>query len=214
MSKLKSLWTCKVCQVTHCSAELSPRRGECARLPVPQQQCCPCSPGQGDRAASRDEDHPYCCSRMSVRGAEPANPFASRLPAAMQTSAGCWGPYRSGVFLHAMCQLCQQHCCLLWHCEFQSGVWPFRLFVLFSVFSHLNLLGPFPSLLDCCKRKWYDQTGVVCVLNSWHMHEGSCLLEPADEADKWPVWESIEHSIDLKKTSTQILNCECYGTSA
>lgn len=42
--------------------------------------------------------------------------------------AGCLLSHTSaGVLLSAVCQLCHQHCCLLWHQEFLNGFWPFRL---------------------------------------------------------------------------------------
>lgn len=169
MSKLKSFWTHKVYQVAQSSIELSLRSSEWgpalqAVLPMVSS------------SASGDEAHPFCPFRMSVRGAVPTKPFIGRVPAAWLT---CWQELAaedlttSDVLLSALCQLCHQHCSLLWHHKFLSVSWPFHLFVF--CFSLLNSLGPFPSLLDCRKRKLYDQTGVVCVLNSWHMHGGKKL---------------------------------------
>lgn len=62
----------------------------------------------------------------------------------------------AGVLLSAVCQLCHQHCCLLWHQEFLNGFWPFRLSCF--LFFPFKFLWPFSQPVGLLQEKmiWSD----------------------------------------------------------
>lgn len=162
-------------------------------------------PRLGSSAGSRDEVHAFSSSQLREDERRALSPGCSH------TWVGCSEP---------------GHCCCLVICwvpavppalllALASGIpkW-FLAFSFVFCSSPLNFLGPFPSLLDYCKRKWYDQTGVVCILNSCHMHEGKKL---SPRARRWgrkmaSMGECLTLS-QVKKTSGQTLNWESHGTS-
>lgn len=163
MSKLKSFWTCKVYQVTHSSVELSQGavsvEGRWVLLHVPWKSCCPWSTGVCDSTAGRDEDHPFCFSRVIGRGAEPTNLFVGKVPAACWHADEYWllRTFLLLVVLSAVCQLCHQHCCLLWHHEFLSVLGLFIYLSCFLVFP-FKFLWPFSQPVGQLQEKmiWSD----------------------------------------------------------
>lgn len=159
MSKLQSFCTGRVCQVAPPSAERSRRSGECGRqvAPAPRAwKAVPVVPRQvggccwsGWRAATslrRSERAMRVAERARVRRRGACCP----LPAAR---AVCRGPYH--FWRPVICCVPAVPPALLlaftaripsWFLAFSSGC-------LVFCFSLSNFLGPFPSLLDCCKRK-------------------------------------------------------------
>lgn len=123
--------------------------------------------------------------------------FAGEVPAARcpLPVLSAEGRTTSGVRLSAACQLCHQHCCSLSQHGFLAGFWPFHLVVLSSVFPFQISLALFPVCWIAARENdTIRLVSYVPAIPGICMGQRNCLLEPKDEADKWPVWENIEHS--------------------